>query len=73
MRGSDRNAAIAAALILLGAGVGFFVMPGLMMRLSQTSPWLAYAVAIVFVLAFFAVFWLRARHQRRRQDGSTRE
>jgi protein-S-isoprenylcysteine O-methyltransferase Ste14 len=65
---SDRNAAIAAAVILLVAGVGFFLMPPLMLRLSEISPWLSYAVAIVFVLAFFAVFWLRARHQARRQD-----
>ena len=73
MRSSDRNAAIAAALIMLGAGAGFFVMPGLMMSLSETSPWLAYGVAVLFVLAFFAVFWLRGRYQRNRQDRSTGE
>jgi hypothetical protein len=46
--------------------IGFFVMPGLMMWLSEISPWLSYALAILFVLAFFAVFWLRGRYQRRR-------
>jgi membrane protein implicated in regulation of membrane protease activity len=68
MQKNDRNSAIAAAIILVAAGLGFFVMPGIMLSLSEISPWLSYAVAIVFVLAFFAVFWLRARHQRRR-DG----
>jgi hypothetical protein len=63
---SDRNAAIAAAIILAVAMIGFFVMPGLMMWLSEISPWLSYALAILFVLAFFAVFWLRGRYQRRR-------
>ncbi|WP_099865487.1 hypothetical protein [Pararhizobium haloflavum] len=68
MRKSDRNAAIAAATILVIAGLGFFVMPGLMMSLSQISPWLAYAVAIVFILAFFGIFWLRAHYQRKRDE-----
>jgi hypothetical protein len=27
------------------------------------------AVAIAFILAFFGVLWLRARHQRRRDKG----
>ena len=66
MNRSDRNAAIAAGLILAFVGLGFFAMPPLMMRLSEISPWLAYALAVVFVLAFFAIFWLRARQQRRR-------
>lgn len=65
---SDRNAAIAAAVILLVAGLGFFVMPGIMMSLSEVSPWLSYAVAAIFVLAFFGVFWLRGRYQRQRDD-----
>lgn len=68
-RSTDRNSAIAAAIILVVAGVGFFVMPDLMITLSEISPWLAYAVAVVFVLAFFAVFWLRGRYQRRRERG----
>lgn len=69
MQKSDRNSAIAAAIILLVAGFGFFVMPTVMMRLADTSAWLAYAVAIIFVGAFFAVFWLRGRYQRRRGEG----
>jgi hypothetical protein len=65
---SDINAAIAAAVILAVAATGFFVMPGLMMRLSEISPWLSYGLAILFVLAFFAVFWLRGRYQRRHHE-----
>lgn len=69
----DRNSAIAAAVILVVAGLGFFVMPAIMLSLSDVSPWLSYTVAIVFVLAFFAVFWLRGRHQRRRRDAEGRD
>ncbi|VVT05586.1 hypothetical protein [Rhizobium sp. EC-SD404] len=73
MNKSDRNSALAAAVIMAFVGLGFFVMPPLMMQLSEVSPWLAYAVAIVFVLAFFAIFWLRARQQRRNErSGSGR-
>jgi protein-S-isoprenylcysteine O-methyltransferase Ste14 len=64
---SDRNSALAAAAILAFVGLGFFVMPPLMIQLSEISTWLAYGVAIVFVLAFFAIFWLRARQQRRNE------
>lgn len=62
---SNRSAAIAAAVILGGTGLIFYFMPTMMMALSETSPWLSYALAISFVLAFFAVFWLRARRQNR--------
>lgn len=73
MNKSDRNSALAAAVIMAFVGLGFFVMPPLMMQLSEVTPWLAYAVAIVFVLAFFAIFWLRARQQRRNErSGSGR-
>lgn len=66
---SEMGAAFAAAIILLAAGFGFFVMPSVVMGLSEISPWLSYAAAIGFVLAFFGIFWLRARYQRRRESG----
>lgn len=69
----DRNSAIAAAVILVVAGLGFFIMPAIMLSLSEVSPWLSYGVAVVFVLAFFAVFWLRGRYQRRRRGEAGRE
>ncbi|GLQ37987.1 hypothetical protein GCM10007908_16070 [Rhizobium albus] len=67
MNKSDRNSALAAAAFLAFVGLGFFVMPPLMIQLSEISTWLAYGVAVVFVLAFFAIFWLRARQQRRNE------
>lgn len=65
---SNRSSAIAAAVILLGTGLVFYFMPAMMMSLSEISPWLSYAVGIFFVLAFFAVFWLRGRRQRKDQN-----
>ncbi|MDR6757933.1 membrane protein implicated in regulation of membrane protease activity [Mycoplana sp. BE70] len=62
---SSRSAAIAAAVILLITGLAFFVLPNVMIWLGQTSPWLAAAAGAALVLAFFLVFWLRARYQRR--------
>ena len=59
--------AVAAALILAGTGLAFFLLPKLMVALGNISPWLAGAVGTLFVLAFFLLFWLRARYQRRRE------
>lgn len=67
---SNRSSAIAAALILGATGLVFYYMPSMMMSLSEISPWLSYALAISFVLAFFAVFWLRGRRQRKNKDTS---
>ncbi len=67
---SNKSAAIAAAIILAATGLVFYYMPTMIMALSEISPWLSYGVAIVFVLAFFAVFWLRGRHQNRNLDRS---
>jgi protein-S-isoprenylcysteine O-methyltransferase Ste14 len=62
----DRSPAIAAAVILVVVGVGFFILPKIMLWLGTFSPWLAAAFGALFVLAFFLIFWLRARYQRRR-------
>lgn len=59
-----RSPAFAAAVILLGAGLLFFLMPRIMLWLGGYSPWLAGAFGTAAVLAFFLVFWLRARYQR---------
>jgi hypothetical protein len=68
---SNKSAAIAAAVILGTTGLIFYYMPTMIMALSEISPWLSYAVAIAFVLAFFAVFWLRG--QRQKKDSETSE
>ena len=44
---------------------GWLVMPRLMLMVSGGGPLVGVAVAIAFILAFFAVLWLRARRQRR--------
>lgn len=59
-----RNSAIAAAFILGGFGLVAFFMPTIMLSLGEISPALAGIVAILFVLAFFGVFWLRGRAKR---------
>ena len=67
---SNRNAVIAAAIILFGTGILFYFMPAIILGLSEISPWLSYVVAIAATLAFFAVFWFRARRQSRDEDRS---
>lgn len=59
-----RNSAIAALVILLGFGIAAFFLPKVMIYVGERSPVAAGGVAILFVLAFFLVFWLRARSQR---------
>lgn len=67
---SNRSSAIAAAVILGVTGLIFYYMPDMMMALSEISPWLSYGLAIAFVLAFFAVFWLRGKRQHKSEDSS---
>ena len=61
----SRNAAIAAALILGGFGLAAFYMPTIMIAVGNYSTVAAGIVAVAFVAAFFLVFWLRGRSQRR--------
>ena len=58
-----RNSAIAALVILFGFGIAAYFLPKLMIYVGERSPMAAGGVAILFVLAFFLVFWLRARSQ----------
>ena len=60
---SDRNAAIAAAIIMGGFGLAAFYMPTIMRAVGKVSTVAAGAIAVLFVAAFFLVFWLRARSQ----------
>lgn len=62
---SNRNSVIAAAVIMIGFGVVGFYMPTIMLAVGNLSPIAAGAVAVLFVAAFFLVFWLRARAQKR--------
>jgi hypothetical protein len=58
---------IAAAIIMVVTVAGWFAMPKIMLLVSGGGPYVGVAVAILFMLSFFAVLWLRARHQRRIQ------
>lgn len=69
MNGTNRNAVIAAALILVGATVALMILPKLVLWLGNYSPMLAAGVGGLIILSFFAVFWLRARYQRRNGQG----
>ena len=59
-----RSPALAAAVIMLSIGLLFFLMPKIMLWLGNYSPWLAAVFGTFAVLAFFLIFWLRARYQR---------
>lgn len=65
---NNRNALIAAAVIVVGFGVLAALMPRIMIALGEISPWAAGAAAVLFVAAFFLVFWLRSRSQQRKGD-----
>ena len=60
-----RGPIIAAAAILIAFTAGWLLMPRIMLLVSGGGPFVGLAIAILFMLAFFAVLWLRARHQRR--------
>lgn len=69
MKPEDRNSAIAAALIIAFVAFGLMAMPKLVIGLADgVSPWAGMVLALVFVLAPFAILWLRARAQRRAQQ-----
>jgi hypothetical protein len=60
---NNRNSAIAAAIILIGFGLVAFFMPDIMLAVGDMSPIAAGAIAVLFVAAFFLVFWLRGRRK----------
>lgn len=64
---NNRNALIAAAVILAGFGVFAFYLPTMMLAVGSVSPFAAGVLAVAFVAAFFLVFWLRGRSQRNRE------
>lgn len=66
MTGKSTSAALAAVAIVLGFGFLFYIMPTVTLWLAEHySVWVAAAFDTVAVLAFFLIFWLRARYQRR--------
>ena len=66
MSPESRSQAIAAAIILFGAGLVLYFLPTIVLWIGSFSPVLAIFVGVCLIMAFFAVFWLRARYQRSR-------
>lgn len=62
----NKSPALAAIIILLGFGILAYFVPTIMLALGEYSQVLAIIFPIVFVLGFFAIFWLRAFNQRKR-------
>lgn len=60
-----RSTLIAAACILLGFGLVAYFMPTIMLAVGQYSTTAAGIIAVAFVAAFFAIFWLRGRSKRK--------
>lgn len=70
MKRDTRNALIAAACLMLVFGLSSFYLPSIMLELGAVSQIAAALFAVLFVAAFFLVFWLRARTQRRREEAA---
>lgn len=68
MTPENRNSAIAAAILLAVFGLGAFYLPTIMIAVGDFSTIVAGIIAVLFVAAFFLVFWLRGRSQRGRGD-----
>ncbi len=64
-KSETRSAAIAAGIILLVATAVLYLMPNVIVWLGDISPWLGTGFGVLVILAFFFVFWMRARYQRR--------
>lgn len=55
------NAAIAAAIILVVFALGAYFLPSIMLALGEFSAFAAGLFAILFVAAFFGIFYLRGK------------
>ncbi len=67
-KNTQMNNTIAAALIMIAIFLTLLFVPMLIQWIAKYNEWLAYTVGALTILAFFAVFWLRARYQQKR-DG----
>ncbi|SFO13200.1 hypothetical protein SAMN03159463_01211 [Mesorhizobium sp. NFR06] len=61
-----RNAAIAAAVILLLFGLATYFLPTIMLAAGKVSTVLAAVIAAIFMVGLFIVLWLRGRSQRKK-------
>ena len=70
MSQETRNAFVAAAAIMAFVFFGMLAMPTIMTFLTGFGPAGGLGLAVLFMAAFVAVFWMRGRYQERqnRQD-----
>ena len=61
----DNSAAIAAAIILVVVGAALYFLPKIVLWIGGYSPVLAVAVGVIVIAAFFLIFWVRSRYQKR--------
>ncbi|MBZ9660203.1 hypothetical protein LB523_14205 [Mesorhizobium sp. ESP-6-4] len=61
-----RNAATAAAVILLVFGLAAYFLPAIMLAAGKVSTVLAAVIAVIFMVGLFVVLWLRGRSQRKK-------
>ncbi|AHG46923.1 hypothetical protein RLEG12_28375 [Rhizobium leguminosarum bv. trifolii CB782] len=66
MSPESRSQATAAGIILFAAALVIYFLPTIVLWIGNFSPVLAIVVGVCLIMAFFAVFWLRARYQRSR-------
>ena len=59
---------IAAAIIMIAVFSIMLAMPKIMALVSRAGPFGGIAVAVFFMVAFFGVFWLRGRAQKKPRD-----
>lgn len=64
MTSDNRNAAVAALIIVVGFGLGAYFLPTIILAIGDVSTVAAAIVGVAFVAAFFLVFWLRGRIRR---------
>jgi hypothetical protein len=66
MSPQDKGNALAAGIFLLLFGTLFWMMPKIVLALGVISPWLGGLAALMFILSFYIVFWLRGKYLRRK-------
>ena len=64
MNRDNRNAAIAALVIICVFGFGAYFLPTVMLAVGEHSTVAAALVGSAFVAAFFVLFWLRGKTKR---------
>lgn len=61
----NRRALIAATVILASFGLVGFLLPRIILSVAEFSTAIAVLLAVMFVAAFFLVFWFRAKWKER--------